>query len=157
MVIYQISTNTKFRAYDTDGLPFNSMRLTPLNGVIMSWLTSGTARSTGEELLDLNMNFLRQVTHSDGHNAVTIDTNGDEVMVWTNTNDPLPIPNCNNGIVKVHLADGVQTCLLQLGWNLAVHISAPDGNGTVFVDIENANNIEPGDARWVDYTTRLCR
>ena len=58
------------------------------------------------------MNFLRQVGRADGHKDVTLDTDGNEVLVWTNSNDPQPI--CNNGIVKIRLADGQQTCLASL-------------------------------------------
>src|SRR5439155_4946399 len=32
------------------------------------------------------------------------------------------------------LSDGRQTCLLHLDWSLAVHVSAPDGNGWVFIE-----------------------
>jgi len=34
------------------------------------------------------MNFLRQVGHADGHKDVTSDANGDEVLIWTNSDDP---------------------------------------------------------------------
>ena len=155
--VYQISTDQKFTAFDAGSQPFDSMYITPDNHVIVSWLTSGTARLTGQELFDINMNFLRQVGHADGHKDVTSDTNGDELLIWTNSNDPQPIPNCNNGIVKIHLADGVETCLLQLDWSLAVHISAPDGNGSVYVDTESPGNPESGSAGWVPYTDEILQ
>ncbi len=155
--IYQISTDHKFTVFDTAGQDFDSMYITPGNNVVVSWIVSGTARNTGQELFDINMNFLRQVGHADGHKHLTLDTNGDEVLVWTNSNDPQPLANCSNGIVKIRLADAVQTCLAQLDWSLAVHISAPDGNGTAFVDTESPSNPEPGTAGWVAYTDEILQ
>jgi hypothetical protein len=125
--------------------------------VTVTWKTAGTARFTGIELFDTNMKFQRQVAHAGGHMDVTRDTNGDEVLVWTNSNDAQPIPSCNNGIVKIHLADAKQTCLLQLDWSLAVHISAPDGNGTVFVDTEAPSNPSPSGSGWVPYADELLQ
>jgi hypothetical protein len=155
--VYQISTDQKFAVFDTGRQPFDSVYITPDNNVIVSWLTSGTARYTGQELFNINLNFLRQVGHADGHKDVTRDTNGDEVLIWTNSNDPQPILNCQNGIVKIRLADAMQTCLLQLNWSLAVHISAPDGNGTVFVDTEAPSNPQPGSSAWAPYTNELLQ
>ena len=155
--VYQISTDKKFTVFDTAGRSFDSEYITPNNNVIVSWTQSGTVRYTGQELFDINMNFLRQVGHADGHKDVTRDTNGNEVLVWTNSNDPQPIPNCNNGIVKILLASGTQTCLAQLDWSLAVHISAPDGNGTVFVDTEAPGNPESGSSGWVAYTNEILQ
>jgi len=153
--VYQISTDRQFKVFDAGRQPFDSMYITPDNNVIVSWLVSGTSRYTGQELFDTNMTFLRQVGHADGHKDVTRDTAGNEVLIWTNSDDPLPIANCNNGIVKIRLADASQTCLLQLDWSLAVHISAPDGNGTVLVDTEAPSNPEPGSSAWVPYTNEL--
>jgi hypothetical protein len=155
--VYQLSTDQKFAVFDAGSRPFDSMYITPNNNVIVSWYTVGNARYTGQELFDINMNFLRQVGHADGHKDVTSDTNGDEVLIWTNSDDPQPIANCNNGIVKIRLADASQTCLLQLAWSLAVHISAPDGNGTVFVDTEAPANPEPGSSAWVPYTNEVLQ
>lgn len=155
--VYQISTGKKFTVFDTAGRSFDSEYITPNNNVIVSWIQSGTVRYTGQELFDINMNFLRQVGHADGHKHLTLDTNGNEVLVWTNSDDPLPIPNCNNGIVKILLSNGTQTCLAQLDWSLAVHISAPDGNGTVFVDTEAPSNPESGSSGWVAYTNEILQ
>jgi len=77
--------------------------------------------------------------------------------VWTNSNDAQPIANCNNGIVKILLSDASQTCLAQLDWSLAVHISAPDGNGYVFVDTEAPSNPETDSAGWKPYTNEILQ
>jgi hypothetical protein len=102
------------------------------------------------------MKLQRQVAHAGGHMDVTLEAGG-EVLVWTDSNDPKPIPNCNNGIVKIRLPDGKQTCLAQLDWSLAVHISAPDGNGSVYVDTEAPVNPEPGTAGWFAYTNEILQ
>ncbi|HXJ44789.1 MAG TPA: hypothetical protein VNH18_36215, partial [Bryobacteraceae bacterium] len=81
--VYQISTDKKFTVFDTAGRSFDSEYITPNNNVIVSWTQSGTVRYTGQELFDINMNFLRQVGHADGHKDVTRDSNGSEVLVWT--------------------------------------------------------------------------
>jgi hypothetical protein len=155
--VYQISTDKVYTALNAGSNGFDSMYITPSNNVIVSWLTNGTTRFTGQELFDINMNFQRQVGHADGHKDVTSDTNGNEVLIWTNSADPQPIANCNNGIVKIQLSNGAQTCLLQLDWSLAVHISAPDGNGTVFVDTEAPANPESGSSGWVAYTDEILQ
>src|SRR6185436_18276516 len=80
------------------------------------------------------------------------DTNGDEVLIWTNSADSNPIPNCQNGIVKIRLADASQKCLLPLDWSLAVHVSAPDNNGWAFVEAYNPSDIIPPTTGWKPYT-----
>jgi hypothetical protein len=152
--VYQISTDTKSPVFDTGGKGLDSVYITPKNNVIVSWVQSGTVRNTGQELFDGNMNFLRQVGRADGHKDVTLDTNGDEVLVWTNSNDPQPI--CNNGIVKIRLSDGQQTCLATLDWSLAVHISAPDNSGFIYVETYAPANPTPSSA-WVAYTNELLQ
>jgi len=85
---------------------------------------------------------------------MTRDTNGDEVMMWANANDPHPI--CNNGVVKVRLADATQTCLATFDWSLAIHISGTDNSGWVFVE-----TYAPGDpippSGWYAYTDELVQ
>jgi len=152
--IYTISTNTKSAVFDASGHSFDSMYITPKNNVIVSWGPSGTVRFTGQELFDSNMNYVRQISRADGHKDVTTDTNGDEILVWTNSNDPQPI--CNNGIVKIKLADGSQTCLATLDWSLAVHISAPDAAGFVYVETYAPAN-PTTTSGWVAYTNELLQ
>lgn len=140
------------------GNAVDSVYITPNNEVLVSWIASGTSRFTGQELFDTNMNFLRQIGHADGHKHLTVDNDGSEVLIWTNSADPQPIPNCNNGIVKIALSTGVQTCLLQLDWSLAVHITAPDGNGSAYVDTEAPANPDPSNGgAWVPYTNEILQ
>ncbi|SPF45627.1 exported hypothetical protein [Candidatus Sulfopaludibacter sp. SbA4] len=153
--VYQISTDAKSPVFDTGGTQFDSIYITPRNNVIIAWIQSGTVRNTGQELFDSNMNFLRQVGRADGHKDVTLDTNGDEVLVWTNSNDPQPI--CNNGIIKIRLADATETCLATFDWSLAVHISAPDNSGFVYVETYAPSNPAPSTSGWVAYTNELLQ
>jgi hypothetical protein len=154
--VYRISTDAKSAIFDTRGHSFDSVYITPNNNVIVSWITTGAVRYTGQELFDGNMNFLRQVGHADGHKDVTLDTDGDEVLVWTNSNDSAPIANCNNGIVKIRLADASQTCLASFDWSLAVDISAPDNSGFVYVTTYAPSNPTPTSG-WAAYTNELLR
>ncbi len=155
--VYQISTDSKYTVFDTGGTAFDSLYITPHNEVIVSWYPTGTARYSGQELFDINMNFLRQVGHADGHKHLTVDTNGSEVLVWTNSNDPQPIANCQNGIVKIVLVTAAQTCLAQLDWSLAVHITAGDGNGSAYVETYAPSNPEPNTSGWKAYTNELLQ
>ena len=152
--VYRIGTDTKSSTFDTGGQSFDSLYITPDNNVTITWNQTGAARYTGIELFDSNMSFQRQVARAGGHMDVTLDTNGNEVLVWTNSNDPQPI--CNNGIVKIRLADGQQTCLASFDWSLAVHISAPDNSGFVYVDTYAPGNPNPPTG-WVAYTNELLR
>jgi len=152
--VYRIGTDTKSPAFDTGGRSFDSLYITPNNNVTITWNQSGNVRYTGIELFDTNMAFQRQLARAGGHMDVTLDTNGDEVLVWTNSNDPQPV--CNNGIVKIRLADGKQTCLASFDWSLAVHISAPDNSGFVYVETYAPSNPTPSSG-WVAYTNELLQ
>ena len=152
--MYRISTDTKSPTFDTGGRRFDSLYITPHNNVTITWNQSGTVRNTGIEMFDTNMNFQRQLARAGGHMDVTLDTDGNEALVWTNSNDPQPI--CNNGIVKIRLDDGQQTCLASLDWSLAVHISAPDSSGFVYVETYAPSNPTPSSG-WVAYTNELLQ
>ncbi len=153
--VYQISTDTKGPVLDV-GAPglVDSVQITPNNNVIVKWYQGGPNRFNGVELYDRNMTFLRQLTQVTAHLDVTRDDDGFEVMVWMNAADPLAI--CANGVVKVRLADGAQTCLLSLDWSLAAHVSAPDGNGWVIVSTYSANDPDPLTG-WKAYTNEILQ
>jgi len=155
--VYEISTDTKGTVLDTTGHPFNQLYLAPDNSVALGWIATGTARFNGVELFDRNMTFQRQVTHAIGHMHLTRDTNGDDVLIWTNSDDPQPISNCQNGIVKVKLLNAQQTCLLQLDWSLAVHITAGDGNGWVFVETYDPTDVPASTPDWKVYTNEILQ
>ena len=153
--VYTISADRKMTAFDTGGNAFDAVYITPDNNVTITWLQAGlNTRYTGIELFDSNMNFLRQVAHAGGHMHMSRDLNGEEVLIWTNSNDPQPACG-QNAIVKVRLADGVQTCLLSLDWSLAVHITAAD-NTWAFVETYNPSNVVPPSG-WYPYTNELLQ
>jgi hypothetical protein len=152
--VYEISTDTKGNVFDTGGLAFDGVQITPQNNVTITWIASGASRNQGVELFDSNMNFLRQLARAGGHMDVTRDTNGDEVALWMNANDPTPI--CNNGLVKIRISDGLQTCLVTFDWTLAAHFSATDNSGWAFVGtIAPSDPVPP--AGWFTYTAELMQ
>ena len=153
--VYTISTDRKMAAFDTGGNAFDAVYITPDNNVTITWLQAGmNTRYTGIELFDSNMNFLRQVAHAGGHMHMSRDLNGEEVLIWTNSNDPQPACG-QNAIVKIRLADGAQTCLLSLDWSLAVHITAADDTWA-FVETYNPSNVVPPSG-WYPYTNELLQ
>jgi hypothetical protein len=151
--VYEISSDRKGPVLDTGGRGFDSLYLTPDDNVTVTWLQSGSGRFNGIELFDRNMRFIRQVARAGGHMDVTRDADGSEVLVWANSADPQPV--CNNGVVKVRLADGRQTCLVSLDWSLALHVSAPDGNGWAFVETYAPSDPDPGAGAWRPYTNEV--
>jgi hypothetical protein len=152
--VYRISAGTKSPTFDTGGHAFDSLNITPNNNVAISWLQSGSVRYSGIEMFDAKMSFQRQIARSGGHMDVTLDTDGTEVLVWSNSNDPQPV--CNNGIVKIRLADGRQTCLASFDWSLAMHISGPDNSGFVYAETYAPGNPNPPSG-WFAYTNELLR
>jgi hypothetical protein len=150
--VYTLSTDSKGGVLDTAGRGFDSVYITPDDNVTVTWHQSGSSRYNGVELYDRNLVFRRQVMRAGGHMDVTRDATGAEVMVWTNSNDPAPIA-CDNGIVKVRLSDGQQTCLRALDWSLAVHISCPDTSGWCFVGTYAPG--EPSPTNWPAYTNEI--
>ena len=152
--VYTLSTDTEGRVFDTGG-SFGVVSITPDNSVTISWLQAGLGLRNGIELFDGDMNFVRQLTHAGGHMHMGVDVGGESVLIWTNSADPQPIPNCNNGIVKVRIGDGTQTCLLALDWSLAVHISAAD-NTWAFAETYNPSDVIPP-AGWFPYTNELLQ
>lgn len=150
--VYEISSDTKGQVFDTGGRPWDSLYITPDNHVTITWIDAGTSRYTGIELFDRNMSFLRQLADAGGHMDVTRDSDGSEVLVWTNSADPTPI--CDNGIIKIRLSDAHQTCLTTLDWSLGVHISCPDGDGSCIVSTYAPSDPDPS-ASWPAYTGEI--
>ncbi len=150
--VYTISTDTKGQVFDTGGRPWDSLYVTPDNHVTITWIQQGTARYSGIEMFTQNMAFLRQVATVGGHMDMTRDTDGSEVLVWTNSADPNPI--CDNGIIKIRLSDAHQTCLTTLDWSLGVHISCPDGDGSCIVSTYAPSDPDPS-VSWPAYTGEI--
>lgn len=152
--VYRISANSKSAVLDTGGRGFDSLYITPSNKVTITWNQSGTVRYTGIELFDDRMTFQRQLARAGGHMDVTLDSDGQEVLVWANAADPQPI--CDNAIVKIRIADGQQSCLASFDWSLAVHVSAPDRSGYVYVETYAPSNPTPASG-WTAYANELLQ
>lgn len=120
--VYQLSTGSKGKVYPTR--PFDGLKITGSNEIIISradgiWVLSDTQR---------------QLTTVDGHACVGRDTNGDDILLWTNSNEnPITLPNYPNGVVKIRIADGRQTGLLSLPWSDAVDITMPQDGNSCFI------------------------
>jgi hypothetical protein len=151
--VYQISTDTVLPSIDVYENEFDSLYLTPLNNVLISWLAKGTAPFTGIELYDKTMVFQRQVFPCNGHKDTMLDADGSEILVIANSDDPTPV--AQNAIVKVRLSDGKQAPLLSLDWSLAVHISTPDNAGFAYVETYAPSNPQAGDFK--PYTNELLK
>jgi O-antigen/teichoic acid export membrane protein len=148
--VFEIGGGAAGPALDTEGRVIDSVQITPDHNVIVTWIEPGEGRFNGIELYDWNMGFLRQLDTQGGHGDVTRDTNGEELLVTTAD----PTGGCHGTIVKIRLADGQRTCLLLLDWSLAVHVSAPDGNGWAVV-----STYAPGDPSpvqgWTGFTNEI--
>lgn len=149
--VYEISSDHKGSMLDTAGRPFDSVYISANDDVTITWLSAGRDRFQGIELYDSGMRFLRQVARAGGHMDMGRDVNGDPVLVWANGGDPDPI--CDNGVVKIRLADAQQTCLLTLDESLAVHIAASD-QGRVVVSTFAPSDPRPNPG-WPAYTNEI--
>jgi hypothetical protein len=148
---YNIETNTKSSELDISGYNMDNLYITEDNSVVVGWIANGTSRFTGIELFSSDMKFKRQLVPALGHMSLIRD-----YMIWTNSNDPHPI-QCQNGIVKVRLSDSRQTCLLELDWNLAVHISAPTFGDFVYVETYAPSDPFPQSSKWAPYTNEILQ
>jgi hypothetical protein len=155
--VYDVGTDSKGPALDTTELgDFDNIFITPDDNVLIGWYARGTDRYQGIELYDRNMNFLRQVTSQLGHMDVARDVDGSEVVLWINAADPSPPDTCQNALVKIRLADGYRTCLATFDWALAHHVSAPDGNGWVFVSTYSPLDLSPL-LQWPAYANEILQ
>lgn len=131
----------------------NSLYMTPDNNVLVTWDDSGSARYNGIELYDGEMNFLRQISKAGGHMDVARDTNGDEILLWANAGEVNSDPDCENGVVKIRLADAGRTCLLALGWGMGLHVSAPLVGDSFYVSTHGPSP----DDDWSAYQNEILR
>ena len=153
--LYELSTDTKGAVTDTLSFgTFDQVMVTPDNHVLVGWHAIGPDRGKGLELFDRSMRFVKQVSQSGGHMDVGRDLDGAEIVVRINAADPVPL--CSNGIVKVRLGDGVQTCLLTLDWSLASHVSVPAAGSWIFVSTYAPSDPSP-EQGWVAHTNEILQ
>jgi hypothetical protein len=154
--VYDLAADKCSPPFDTMGNAFDSLYISASsddNEVTITWDQAGTARLTGIELFDgRDMKFIRQLTRAGGHMDITTDDNG-ACLVWCNANDPKPI--APNAVVKVPLVGSKQSVLAEFDWSLAVHVSAPDMAGFVYVETYAPSN--PISSDWKPYTNELLK
>jgi len=155
--VYELSTDTKGPGLDATGHPFDSVYIAPGDQIIVSWYQTGSGRYAGMELYDRDMGFLRQLATVNGHKDVGRDTDGQAVLFWMNAADPQAPADCQNGIVKIRLADAQRTCVLSLGWGMAGHVSAPDDGGWFFVSTYAPGDPLPVASQWRPYTAEVLQ
>ncbi len=140
--VYNLTTGEQSKTLTAPD-EFDSVYLTQKGNVLVSWGKKGANEFEGMDLFDGDMEFICHIENVNGHKGVCLDNNSDEVLIWTNSDDPNPGPDAVNAICMVRLADGNSTVLCQLDWSLAVHISCPTQAGFCFVSTEqNLNNVK---------------
>jgi hypothetical protein len=155
--VYDVSTDTKGALLDTGGRAFDQLYMTPDDSVLVGWFQAGTGPYSGVEQYDRNMNFRRQVAPVIGHMDVGRDTDGAPVLVWMNAADPQAPADCQNGVVKIRLADGQRTCVVSLDWSLAAHVSVPDAGQWFFVATYAPGDPNPSPGEWRRYTGEVLQ
>lgn len=121
--VYEISTDKIMADFVAQSM-FNNLYVDSQNRPIVGFNKSGV------QIFDNGK--LRPVAAVLGHMDVSSDVSGNPVMVWANSADDTgkdrnaALANCKNGIVKIDLNTGKQTCLAEIDWSLACHISLPD-------------------------------
>jgi hypothetical protein len=83
---------------------------------------------------------------------VTRDTDGQEVLIYAGDGARA----CTGSVVKIRLADGYQTCLFSFDSSLAVHVSAPDAGGWVFISTYAPSDPVPLKG-WKPYTNEILQ
>lgn len=150
--IHTISAKTNTKAVDlvaaAGGVSLNNIDITPNNQFAMMYNPVG---DIGFKLYDTSMNFKRVLTNYQAHSDRARDNDGSDLLVLTNSADKTPLPNCQNGIVKVNGETGVETCIFQpLSWSVAVHVSCNNvGQGWCLVSTYS------GGGSWAPYKNEL--
>lgn len=129
---YQLSTGLKGLIFPQTET-FDGLKLTSSNDIIVS-------RATGIFVLSPIGPHQRQLTTANGHACIGRDSNGDDILLWTNSNEnPVTLPKFPNGVVKIRIADGKQTGLISFPWTDAVDIAMPEGGDACYVSTYGAS------------------
>jgi len=117
--LFNYNDKVETKILDTGGKPLDSVMLTDDNRVLVSWKEISGPEPI--QLYDRFGTYIRDVTRANGHKDLFRNW-----LVWANSNDPHPIANARNAIVRVDLETGEQVPLLELDWSLVVHVSCAD-------------------------------
>lgn len=121
-LVFKISSGMLSARVDMNSIPGqpDSVDLSAQNKLVV------VAHSPGSTFYFENAVARKSLDYS-GHSDRAVDASGKSFLVITNSDDATPIANCQNGIVKVSLPEGTETCLVELPWSLGVHISCNNG------------------------------
>lgn len=120
--VFELSTATKGPVFP-QAEPFDGLKISGANQAILS-------RDAGLFALGPQQ---RQLTTCDGHAAIGRDTNGDDILLWTNAALVPSDPSFPNGVMKIRIADGKQTGLFAFPWVDAVDITMPEAGDCCYV------------------------
>lgn len=151
--VYEFSTDRIVYEFTALG-SFNNFYITSSNEVIVGYnvpkapLTLPLLNDKSGHILHRKDGSTFLLATGLGHMDCSADKSGNPIMVWNNSLDDsganrnAKLPNCTNGVVLVDLASGKQTCLAQIPWEFAMHISLPDHAEFVLVSLYNKTSTE---------------
>jgi hypothetical protein len=153
-----------------NGAPFDNAEVAKDgNSFIVNFSIAGVGRGRGSEQYDRDGNFMAQLLNAQGHASMGRDVDGTAVLFMTNAaTNPQQPAGCDNGIVKISLdGDARRTCLMDIPWGTAKHISAHGNDGWAYVSTyvpgalpvaasPNDDNATD-DTNWHTYTDEILR
>lgn len=127
IIKYNLITNRPESYFYWEAANIESLYLTPSNSVLVS---------TSNGVYEVKNGFVQQICNNDPHKDI-MQYNNEDYVIWTNSNDTVPLEGCPNGIEKINLnklniKKSIKDCLLSLDWDLAVNISTSD-NGIILI------------------------
>lgn len=126
---------------------FDNFYLTPAGDVIVGY-KKGVIGGKSGHVLHKTTGIATVLATGLGHMDCAADKTGNPIMVWCNSEDDsgenrkAKVPGCENRVVFIDLESGKQTCLTQIPWGFAMHISLPDKADFALVSIYNADKSE---------------
>lgn len=125
--VYELSTGKQlFPWIQTED--FDGLKITRDNFPIVSRASNGEWVNDGDKV--------RQLTTADGHACID---NVDDSLLWTNSNEnPVTLPDFQNAVVKIRIADGKQAGLISFPWSDAMDITMPESGPYCYVSTYGA-------------------
>jgi hypothetical protein len=151
-LLYNVKTGGLSRPVDTVLYgKVDAIDVTPANKLLFSSTNPEGFYLTNALSAGRPINILDHIGHSDH----ALNEKGNGYLVVTNSNDSSPIPDCQNGIVKVDWESPKEDCLQELDWSLAVHISCNNfGQNWCLVSTYSTNSPS---GNWPAFTNELLK
>lgn len=155
-------TADKVKSQFTPLGPFDNFYLTPAGDIVVGYKKGVIGEKSGH-VLHRASSINKVLAIGLGHMDLAADSKGNPVMVWCNSEDDsglnrkAALAGCENGVVKIDIETGVQTCLAQIPWPFAMHISLPDRADFALVSIYNEDKSENMLVNFNGVTTLLDR